>query len=67
MADGVRRVPVAYSRAEAAEAPGRLAFEVDATFGKSVVIVFFSDRPLFPELRRGPSRCKLSPRRSPAC
>ena len=49
--EGVRRVRVAYSEAEAAEEPGRLAFAIDDTFGKSLVIVFHTDRPLFEELR----------------
>ena len=46
-----RRIRVAYSLAEAAEAPGRPAFTIDETFGKSMVIVFHTDRPLFDELR----------------
>ena len=44
---GVRDIRVAYSNAEAADEPGRLAFTVDDTFGKSLVIVIHSDRPLF--------------------
>ncbi|MGH3616091.1 MAG: hypothetical protein ACRDRK_26565 [Pseudonocardia sp.] len=51
VADGMRRVRVAFSRAEAAEDPKRLWFTIDDTFGKSVVIVFLTDRPLFAELR----------------
>ena len=47
----MRRIRVAYSLAEAAADPERLAFTVDDTFGKSVVIVFHTDRPLFDELR----------------
>ena len=45
--DGVRRIRVAHSQAEASEDPSRLAFAVDDTFGKSVVIAFQSARPLF--------------------
>jgi len=48
---GTRRIRVAYSLAEAAEVPGRPAFTIDETFGKSMVIVFHTDRPLFGELR----------------
>jgi hypothetical protein len=50
-AGGVRRVRVAYGLGEAAAEPGRLAFKVDPTFGKSVVVVLVTDRPLFGELR----------------
>ena len=48
---GVRRIRVAYSVAETAADPSRLSFKVDETFGKSVVIAFYTDRPLFGELR----------------
>ncbi|HET9069648.1 MAG TPA: serine/threonine-protein kinase, partial [Amaricoccus sp.] len=49
--DGVRRIRVAYSTAEW-EANRRLPhILVDANFGRSVVIVFHTDRPLFDELR----------------
>jgi hypothetical protein len=44
-------VRVAYGLGEAAAEPGRLAFKVDPTFGKSVVVVLVTDRPLFGELR----------------
>jgi eukaryotic-like serine/threonine-protein kinase len=37
--------------AEQAADPQRVAFTIDDTFGKSQVIVFHTDRPLFPELR----------------
>ena len=37
--------------AETAADPSRLSFKVDETFGKSVVIAFYTDRPLFDELR----------------
>ena len=49
--DGVRRIRVAYSTAEW-EANRRLPhIRVDDTFGRSVVIVFHTDRPLFDEMR----------------
>ncbi len=47
----IRRIRVAYSLAEQAADPSRLAFTVDDTFGKSVVVVFHTDRPLFEEMR----------------
>jgi hypothetical protein len=47
----IRRIRVAHALAEQAADPRKLAFTVDDTFGKSVVIVFLSDRPLFPDLR----------------
>jgi eukaryotic-like serine/threonine-protein kinase len=49
--DGVRDIRLAYSLAEQAAVPERVAFTVDETFGKSQIIVFHTDRPLFPELR----------------
>jgi hypothetical protein len=51
VADGIRRIRVAYSLAEQAEDPRRLAFLVDDTFGKTLVMVLRSDRPLFADLR----------------
>ncbi|TPE49092.1 serine/threonine-protein kinase [Amaricoccus solimangrovi] len=52
VAGGVRRVRVAYGEAEArADPASRLSFRVDDTFGKSLVIVFRTDRPLFDTLR----------------
>ena len=47
-----RRIRVAFSLAEAKADPNaRPAFTVDATFGKSLIIVFRTDRPLFDTLR----------------
>ena len=48
---GVRRIRVAYSTAEWEANPRLPHIEVDASFGRSVVIVFLTDRPLFDELR----------------
>lgn len=51
VADGMRSIRVAYSLAERAEDPRRIAFLVDDTFGKTLVMALHSDRPLFDELR----------------
>ena len=48
---GVRDIRVAYSSAEAAADPGKLAFTVDDTFGKSLVIAMHTDAPLFAVMR----------------
>jgi hypothetical protein len=48
---GVRRIRVAYSAAESAADPRKPSFTVDPTFGRSVLIIFLSDRPLFDEVR----------------
>ncbi len=42
---GMRTIRVAYPDAEAG--PGRLTFEVDDTFGKTLVIALVTDEPLF--------------------
>ncbi len=44
---GVRDIRVAYSSQEKAADPGKLSFNVDDTFGKSLVIAMHTDRPLF--------------------
>ncbi|HVH03993.1 MAG TPA: protein kinase [Amaricoccus sp.] len=46
-----RRIRVAFGLQEAAGAADRPAFTIDETFGKSMVIVFRTDRPLFADLR----------------
>ena len=47
-----RRVRVAYRpRRRQGRSEGRPAFKVDDTFGKSLMIVFRTDRPLFDTLR----------------
>jgi hypothetical protein len=51
VANGVRDIRVAYSVAERLGDPSRIAFTVDDTFGKSLVMVLHSDRPLFDTLR----------------
>ena len=52
VSDGrIRRIRVAHSAAEQAADPTKLAFTVDERFGKSAVIAFYSDLPLFDELR----------------
>jgi hypothetical protein len=51
VADGMRSIRVAYSVAEQAEDSRRLAFLVDDTFGRTLVMVLHSDKPLFDELR----------------
>jgi eukaryotic-like serine/threonine-protein kinase len=51
VANGVRDIRVAYSVAERLGDPSRIAFTVDNTFGKSLVMVLHSDRPLFDTLR----------------
>ena len=48
---GVRRIRVAYSTAESEANPRLPHIVVDANFGRSVVIVFHTDHPLFDELR----------------
>jgi eukaryotic-like serine/threonine-protein kinase len=47
----MRRIRVAYSLAEFRDDPRRPALQVDPNFGKSLMVVFRSDRPLFDTLR----------------
>jgi tRNA A-37 threonylcarbamoyl transferase component Bud32 len=49
--DGVRRVRVAHSMAERAEDPSVIAFQVNENFGKTLIIAFHTEEPLFDELR----------------
>jgi eukaryotic-like serine/threonine-protein kinase len=51
VANGVRDIRVAHSVTERLGDPSRIAFTVDDTFGKSLVMVLHSDRPLFDTLR----------------
>ena len=51
VAAGIRRVRVAHSLAEARDDPSKPAFTVDENFGRSLLIVIHSDRPLFDTLR----------------
>ena len=51
VAEGMRDVRVAHSLAEQAQDGRRLAFLVDDTFGKTLVMALHTDRPLFGELR----------------
>lgn len=51
VAGGIRRVRVAHSLAEAQDDPSKPAFTVDENFGRSLLIVIRSDRPLFETLR----------------
>lgn len=48
---GVRDIRVAYSLNDQAADRSRLAFTVDKTFGKSLVIVLHTDKPLFEVMR----------------
>jgi hypothetical protein len=48
---GMRSIRVAYPTAEGAADPAKLSFAVDATFGRSLIIVMQTDQPLFPQLR----------------
>ncbi len=48
---GMRTIRVAYPAAEGAADPSKLSFSVDATFGRSLIIVMQTDQPLFPQLR----------------
>lgn len=48
---GMRRIRVAHPVAEAEADPAKLGFTIDANFGKSLILVFLTDRPLFVEPR----------------
>ncbi|MEM8598148.1 MAG: serine/threonine-protein kinase [Pseudomonadota bacterium] len=48
---GVRRIRVAYRLEERLEDPSVIAFEINPEFGRSLVIAFVSDQPLFDEIR----------------
>ena len=51
VSEGIRTVRVAYPTAEGAVDPAKLSFAVDSTFGRSLIIVLQTDKPLFTELR----------------
>lgn len=51
VAEGMREIRVAYAQSEQAGDPQKLAFRVDDTFGKTLVMVLHTDLPLFEPLR----------------
>jgi hypothetical protein len=51
VSDSMRSIRVAFSTADGAADPAKLSFAVDDTFGRSLVIVLQTNRPLFSQLR----------------